>query len=137
MEIYLLFGQTEREVKKTKKKSVEILIGLMLIASLTFTIAFPVLADGNTQMGCVISEYEVTVGDTFNVTVWLNADEPIDSWWVGLLSFNETFLGMADVTSVSIGSFWNASDFSYNGTIDNNNGKITVGDLSAIWPNRT
>ena len=110
--------------KKTKKISVEILIGLMLIASLTFTIAFPVSADGNTQMCCVISDYEVTVGDTFNVTVWLNADEPIDSWWVGLLSFNETVLGMADVTSVSIDSFWKT--FLYdNGTIDNDNGKIT------------
>jgi PKD repeat protein len=96
----------------------------MLIIPLIFTIAFPVSAAGNTKMGCVISEEEVTVGDTFNVTVWLNASETVDSWWVGQLSFNEAILGMADVTSVSIDSFWKT--FLYdNGTIDNNTGKIT------------
>ena len=107
----------------------------MLIIPLIFTIAFPVSAAGNTKMGCVISEDEVTVGDIFNVTVWLNASEPVDSWWVGLLSFNEAVLGMADVTSVSIDSFWNASDFSYNGTIDNDNGRIT--GIQALFMNTT
>ena len=97
----------------------------MLIISLTFIISFPVSAAGNTKMGCYPSLKEVTVGDTFNVTVWLNASETVDSWWVGQLSFNEAVLGMADVTSVSIDSFWNANNFFYNGTIDNNNGKIT------------
>ncbi len=96
----------------------------MLIIPLIFTISFPVSAAGNTKMGCVISEDEVTVVDTFNVIVWLNASETVDSWWVGQLSFNEAVLGMADVTSVSIDSFWKT--FLYdNGTIDNNTGKIT------------
>jgi len=91
----------------------------MLITSLTFMISFPVSAAGNTKMGCVISEDEVTVGETFNVTVWLNADEPVDSWWVGQLIFNN-----ADADSVLIDSYW-TSYFYDNGTIDNDIGTIT------------
>ena len=90
----------------------------MLISSLSFIISFPVSAAGNTKMGCIISEGDVTVGDTFNVTVWLNASETVDSWWVGQLSFNN-----ADANSVSIDPYW--WGFCDNGTIDNNNGRIT------------
>ncbi len=90
----------------------------MLITSLTFIISFPVSAAGNTKMGCYTSSEEVIVGDTFNVTVWLNSNETVDSWWVGQLRFNNAY---AD--SVSIDPYWR--EFYDNGTIDNNAGKIT------------
>jgi len=117
--IYLLFGITKREVEKTKKTYVEILIGLVLINSLIFTIAFPVSSAGNTKMGCYTSSSEVTVGDTFNVTVWLNASETVDSWWVGQLSFNN-----ADANSVSIDPYWKSGQ-NDSGTIHNSAGNIT------------
>jgi len=117
-------------VEKTKKISVEILIGLMLITSLIFIIAFPVSAAGNTKMGCVISEDEVTVGDTFNITVWLNASEAVDSWWVGQLSFNN-----ADADSISINPYWKSGLYD-NGTIDNSARRIT-GIQAFIYTNST
>jgi len=95
----------------------------MLIIPLIFIISFPVSAAGNTKMGCYPSSDEVTVGDTFNVTVWLNASETVDSWWVGQLSFNN-----ADADSVSIDPYW--WGFCDNGTIHNNEGNIT--DIQAF-----
>ena len=96
----------------------------MLITSLTFTISFSVSAAGNTKMGCYPSSDEVTVGDTFNVTVWLNADESVDSWMIGLLSFDNAVLGMANADSISIDPYWK-SGFYDNGTIHNSAGNIT------------
>jgi len=91
----------------------------MLITSLIFT-TLPVSAAGNTKMGCVISKNSVTVGGTFNVTVWLNASETVDSWWVGQLSFNN-----ADSDSISINPYWTSGGFYDNGTIHNSAGNIT------------
>ena len=107
------------------RKSVEVAIVLMLIICALLPFAFPVAGAGNTAMGCYPSSYDVTVGETFNVTVWLNADENVDSWLVDLLNFNETVLGMINATAVSISSFWKSSGFYDNGTIDNDSGKIT------------
>jgi uncharacterized membrane protein len=78
----------------------------------------------NTIMGCYPSSNIVTVGETFSITVWLNADESIDSWLIDLLNFNETILGMANANSVSIDPYW-TSGFYDNGTIHNNEGNIT------------
>jgi len=87
-------------------------------------------------MGCVISEDEVTVGDTFNVTVWLNADDPVDSWAISLLSFDNAVLGMANADSISINSYWKGSGFYDNGTIHNSAGNIT-GIQAFIMSNST
>jgi hypothetical protein len=106
----------------------------MLIIPLIFTISFPVSAAGNTKMGCS-SPNDVTVGDTFNVTVWLNADEPVDSWMIGLLSFNNAVLGMANANYVSIDTNW-TSGFYDNGTIHNSTGNIT-GIQAFIMSNST
>ena len=75
-------------------------------------------------MGCYTSSNSVYVGSNFNVTVWLNTSDPVDSWWVGILSYNTTVLKMADATSLSMNSLWRTG-FYDNGTIDNNNGKIS------------
>jgi len=107
----------------------------MLITSLMFTITFPVSAVGNTKMGCVISKNDVTVGGTFNITVWLNASETVDSWLVGQLNFDNTVLGMANANSVSIDSYW-TSGFYDNGTIHNSAGNIT-GIQAFIMSNST
>jgi PKD repeat protein len=99
----------------------------MLILPLVFTISFPVSAAGNTKMGCVISDDAkdgVIVGDTFNITVWLNTSETVDSWMIGQLSFNN-----ADADSISINPYWK-SGFYANGTIHNSAGNIT--DIQAF-----
>ena len=76
-------------------------------------------------MGCYPSSNIVTVDETFSITAWLNADEPIDSWLVDLLNFNETIPGMANANSVLVDPYW-ASGFFENGTIHNNEGTITA-----------
>ena len=91
----------------------QILFQLILIGEVDFTI-----------MGCYPSSNMITVGETFNITVWLNADESVDSWLVDLLNFNETILGMANASSVTIDPYWTTGFFE-NGTIHNNEGNIT------------
>jgi hypothetical protein len=79
---------------------------------------------GNTTMGCYPSSNTVTVGNNFNVTFWLNADENISAWLVSELSFNKSILGMVNANSVTLDPYWRTG-FYDNGTIHNNNGNIT------------
>ena len=97
---------------------------MILAIFVTLIIALSISAAGDTVIGCYTSSNSVYVGSDFNLTVWLNTSDPVDSWWVGILSYNTTVLKMADATSLSINSFWKTG-FYDNGTIDNNNGKIT------------
>ena len=77
-----------------------------------------IYGDINTKMGCYPSSNNVTIGDTFTVTTWLDANVTVDSWLVNPLSFNTTVLGLVNATQVTIGSFWNTG-FYDTGTIDN------------------
>ena len=101
---------------------------IFAIAIIFFLVCFFVIpniyGDINTKMGCDPSSNNVTVGDTFTVTVWLDANQTVDSWLVDLFSYNTTIRGMVNATQVTIGSFWQ-SGFYDTGTIDNNEGIIT------------
>ena len=105
-------------------KTVELLLVFMLVS--TFLSFAPSVAGAyEATMGCVASSAEVTVDDIFSITVWLNANasNPVDSWFVDL-RFNESVLGIIEVTDLTIDSSW-TTGFYDNGTIDNNKGMIT------------
>ena len=108
------------------RKGAIISIATMLI----IIVIIPIITGaGNTRMGCYSSSDKITMGEDFNVTFWLSADESVDSWLVDLLNFNETIPGMANADSISIDPYW-ASGFFENGTIHNNEGTIT--DIQAF-----
>jgi len=75
---------------------------------------------GNTNMGVVPSVTQITVGDSFNVTVWLDADESIDSWLIAPFSFHDP--GKANITNGFVGSGW--LDFADIGTFNNVTGTV-------------
>jgi hypothetical protein len=106
------------------RKGTIISIAIMLIVTIPL-----IIGEGNTRMGCYPSSDKITMGEDFNVTFWLSADESVDSWLIGLLNFNETILGMANANSVSVDPYW-TSGFFENGTIHNNEGNIT--DIQAF-----
>lgn len=99
------------------------LISFSLLVLILFCLPI-VSGSGNTTMGCYPSSNNVSIGNTFNITFWLNADENISAWLVGELNFNETILGMVNANSVTLDSFWKTG-FYENGTINNINGNIT------------
>ena len=101
------------------------IFSISIIFIFIFSIFIPnIFGDINTIMGCYPSSNNVSIGSTFNVTVWLDANVTVDSWLVDL-SYNTAVLGIVNATQVTIGNFWRSSGFYDNGTIDNNVGRIT------------
>ena len=99
-------------------------ITLTLILFLLLTTFLTINVQADTNIGCYPSSNMVTVGDTFNVTIWLDTNESIGAWLIGLLNFNETFLGIVNADSVLIAPYW-SSGFYDNGFIHNDTGNIT------------
>ena len=57
----------------------KIIVTIAIILFLYCAITPIIIGDSKTKIGCYPSSDVVTVGETFNVTVWLSPDEPIDS----------------------------------------------------------
>lgn len=113
-------------------KTVELLLVFMLVSTF-LSFAPSVAGAGNAAMGCIVSIGEVTVDDTFSITVWLNANasNPVDSWFVDL-TFTES---VVQATNLSINSLWRNGLRDY-GTINNILGTIT-GIQAFIMTNST
>jgi len=67
----------------------------------------------------VPSVTSVEIGDGFYIWSYLDANDPIDSWAIYLLEYNESSLGMATVTGVVEGDWFSKAGFGSNGTINN------------------
>ena len=80
-----------------------ILVALLLVTSSILLPMQSVSAAGNTKMGFSLASQDVTYGDTFTATVWLDGDESIDSFKINLL---EWVNGTINANSVSCG-WWN------------------------------
>ena len=110
---------------------------VIAFAVLIVTAVLPIITGQiNNLIGCESSVSAVTVGDLFDVTVWLDAADPVDSWLINLLNFNQTIPGMITANTVTISSGW-TTGFYDNGTINNNLGTITGIQAFIMTPSTT
>ena len=131
-------------MKKISKVG-NILLFLMLIVSM-FAIPLSIQADeyepqATSYFSVIPSVTSVEVGDDFYVWVYLDANDPCDTWVCNLLEFNWTSVGLANATGVMEGYWFGLAGFGETGTIYNDDGNIkepqfmTTGDT--ITTNQT
>jgi hypothetical protein len=102
------------------------LIGMMLFMSVIAVFVLPVEAAGDTYMGVTASAAYVEVGDTFNVTVYLDpGSDTVDAWKVYNFTYDYERKGIINATAVEVKGWWYEGGFSDPGSINNNLSVIT------------
>jgi len=82
-------------------------------------ISFSSLATAsNNEMYLVASEDSVDIGDTFNITVFVDVEDEINTIYLDLLEFDGSVVQCTDVTR---GSFFSDVEFWYDGYVNENN----------------
>ena len=111
-------------MKHKIRKFGNMIIALMFLLSFV-VIIMPVQADGSTEMGVLPSADDVSVGDTFYATVYLNpGGETVTAWKVYSFSFSNSSLGICNATDTWLYGFWHTG-FDEAGSIHNDTGTIT------------
>jgi len=91
---------------------------IILIVSILMLL-FPVVSALDVDMNS--DKDQVDIGETFIVSIKINTDEKVSCWSINELSFSN-----AEVLNIEINDIWKADGFYDNGTIDNENNKISL-----------
>jgi hypothetical protein len=121
-------------------KRTEVIIALMLLASIILPMT--VYADADTEMGVSpeLSEsgnYRYTIGDTFDITIYLNpGGETVTAWVLDHFLFNTSQINVTDTT---IEGFWDTG-FHSEGSWNNMTGEVIDSqsfDMSGTTENKS
>ena len=112
------------------KKIGKILMIAIIMTLVTSLFVLPITADftpqaADTYLGLIPSETSLNIGETFNVTFYVEpGSETLDSWKIYNLTYDYTGIGIINATEVTIGTWWASGGFSDPGTILNTAGCI-------------
>ena len=107
-------------LEKQAKPIRNVILVLIILASFLFISNSSCNATGIAEMGLTLSSDEVSIGEGFTVTVYIDPSEAVGGWEINL-SFNEGYVSANQVTN---GSEWGLDNFDP-GDIDNTIGQIT------------
>ena len=119
--------------EKMNKKINNIILIVLIVFSACISLQQSVSAAGNTKMGVSCSS-DVTIGDGFTATIWLDCDENVDAFKINQMDWNGTLMDGSNVQAGWWDWLWDA------GSIDNIVGTLTdvqAGNQTGTTTNET